>query len=177
MRANRAANRRIGTTSPVAVGQNWTMTSLKETLQADLTVAMKQSDDIVKSTLRMALAAVMNAEVAGNEAVTLTDEQVVAVLQAEVKKRNEAAEVYDGAGRSEAAVKERAEAEVLAKYLPAALGEDELRAIVAEEVAVAAAAGNSGMKAMGVVVKAVRARAGSSADGGLVAALVKDALG
>ena len=153
------------------------MTSLKETLQSDLTAAMKQSDDIVKSTIRMALAAVMNAEVAGNEAVTLTDDQVVAVLQAEVKKRNEAAEVYDGAGRSEAAAKERAEAAVLARYLPAALGEDELRAIVAEEVAAAAAAGNAGMKAMGAVVKAVRARAGSSADGGLVASLVKEALG
>lgn len=153
------------------------MTSLKETLHSDLTAAMKRSDDLVKSTLRMALAAIMNAEVAGDEAVSLSDDQVVAVLQAEVKKRTEAAEVYAGAGRDEAAAKERAEAEVLAAYLPAALSEDELRVIVDEEVAAAAAAGNSGMKAMGAVVKAVRARAGSSADGALVATLVKSALG
>lgn len=152
------------------------MSSLKESLQSDLTAAMRQSDDLVKSTLRMALAAIMNAEVAGDEAVELTDDQVVGVLQAEVKKRTEAAEIYADAGRTEAAAKERAEAEVLARYLPAAMGEDELRAIVTEEVAAAAAAGNAGMKAMGAVVKAVRARAGSSADGGAIAALVKSAL-
>lgn len=153
------------------------MSSLKEQIQSDLTAAMKRSDEMERSTLRMALAAVMNAEVAGDSAVELSDDQVVAVLQAEAKKRNEAAEIYAGAGRAEAAEKERAEAAILARYLPAALGEDELRAIIAEEVAAAAAGGNAGMKAMGAVVKAVRARAGSSADGALIAALVKDALG
>ena len=152
------------------------MTSLKDTLQADLTAAMKAQDDTVRSTLRMALAAIMNAEVAGDQAVALSDDQVVAVLQSEVKKRAEAAEVYDGAGRVDAAAKERAEAEVLSRYLPAAMGEDEIKAIVAEEVAAAAASGATGPKAMGAVVKAVRARAGSSADGSLIAALVKSAL-
>lgn len=160
-----------------AMGQTWEMSSLKESIQADLTAAMRRSDDMVKSTLRMALAAIMNAEVAGDEAVQLSDDQVIGVLQAEVKKRTEAAEIYDDAGRTEAAMKERAEAEVLARYLPAALSEDELRTIVTEEVATAAASGNTGMKAMGAVVKAVRTRAGSSADGGLIAALVKSALG
>lgn len=153
------------------------MSSLKESIQSDLTAAMRQADELVRSTLRMALAAVTNAEVAGDEAVELTDDQVVGVLQAEVKKRHEAAEIYATAGRTEAAAKERAEAEVLARYLPAAMGEDELRVIVAEEVAAAEAAGNTGMKAMGAVVKAVRARVGSSADGGVIASLVKSSLG
>jgi uncharacterized protein len=153
------------------------MTTIKATLKSDLTAAMKASDDLVKSTLRMALSAITNAEVAGDAAVELSDDAVISVLQSESKKRMESAEVYEQAGRVEAAVKERAEAAVLAKYLPAAMSDDELSAVVAEEVATAAAAGNSGMKAMGLVVKAVRARVGSSADGSKIADLVKAALG
>lgn len=150
---------------------------MKETLQADLTAAIKASDDMLKSTLRMAIAAVMNAEVAGKEAVALTDDQVIKVLQSEAKKRLESAEIYEQNGRAEAAVKERAEAEILAKYLPAAIDDAALEAIVAEAVTAAAAAGNSGMKAMGIVVKAVREKVGSSADGSKIADLVKAALG
>ena len=152
------------------------MTTLKDTIKNDLTTAMKAGDETAKSTLRMALSAISNAEVAGDEAVELDDEQIVRVLQGEAKKRAEAAEVYEQNGRAEQAAKERAEAEVLARYLPAAMSEDELRAVVADEVAKAAATGQEGPKAMGGVVKAVRARVGSSADGSLIAALVKAAL-
>jgi uncharacterized protein YqeY len=154
------------------------MSSLKARMQADLTASMRAGKDqeIVKSTLRMALAAVMNAEVAGAEAVELSDEQVLRVVQAEAKKRAESAEIYDKAGRAEAAAKELAELAVLEAYLPAAISDDELAVLVSEEVANAAAAGNSGPKAMGAVVKAVRERAGSSVDGGKVAAMVKTAL-
>jgi len=153
------------------------MGTLKARMQADLNEAMKSGDDTAKSTLRMALAAITNAEVAGDEAVELSDDQVVKVLQAEAKKRAEAAEIYESAGRSESAAKERAEAEVLARYLPAAIAADQLDAIVAEEVAKAAASGATGGKAMGAVVKAVRERVGSGADGGKIAGLVKVALG
>lgn len=153
------------------------MTSLKDTLKQDLTAAMKAGDDMVKSTLRMALSAIMNAEVAGDVAVELTDDQVLKVLQAESKKRLESAEIYAANGRAEAAAQERAEAEILAVYLPAAIGDDELAVIVTEEVAAAAAAGHEGAKAMGLVVKAVRSRVGSSADGSKIASLVKGALG
>lgn len=152
------------------------MATLKDTLKSDLTAAMKAGDETVRGTLRMALAAVTNAEVAGDEAVELSDDQVVAVLQAEAKKRSEAAEIYAQAGRTEAAAKEKAELAVLERYLPAAMGEAEIAAVVAEEVAAAAAAGNTGPKAMGIVVKAVRARVGASADGSVVANLVKSAL-
>lgn len=152
------------------------MGKLKDTLKADLTDAMKAGDETARGTLRMALAAVTNAEVAGDEAVELSDDQVVAVLQAEAKKRSEAAEIYAQAGRTDAATKEKAELAVLERYLPAAMSEAEVAAIVAEEVAAAAAAGNTGQKAMGAVVKAVRARVGASADGSVVANLVKAAL-
>lgn len=137
---------------------------------------MKAGNDIAKSTIRMALSAITNAEVAGDEAVELTDDQVIKVLQSEVKKRQESAEVYEQAGRTEAAVKERAEAEVLSVYLPAALSDDELAGVVQEEVARAAAQGAQGMKAMGAVVKSVRERVGSGADGSKIADLVKAAL-
>ena len=138
---------------------------------------MKARDETTVSTLRMTLAAVTTAEVAGDQAVELTDDQIVGVLFAEAKKRAEAAEAFESAGRTESAAKERAEAAVIARYLPAAMGDDELAAIVAEEIASAAAAGLDGGKAMGQVVKAVRARAGAGADGGKIAAMVKSALG
>lgn len=137
---------------------------------------MKSGNELAKSTLRMALSAITNAEVAGDEAVELSDDQIIKVLQSETKKRAESAEVYQQAGRDDAAAKERAEAEILSAYLPAAMSDDELAAVVADEVQKAAASGNSGMKAMGSVVKAVRERVGSSADGSKIADLVKSAL-
>lgn len=151
--------------------------SLKETLKADLTIAMKARDELATSTLRMVLAALTNAEVAGDQAITLDDNQALAVLQAEAKKRAEAAQIYADAGRDEAAAKERAELAVIERYLPAAMSDDELNQIIADEVAKAKAAGAEGGKAMGLVVKAVRERAGSGADGSRIAAAVKAALG
>ena len=150
--------------------------SVKARLQADLTAAMKARDEVALSTIRMLRAAIMNAEVAGDEAVELTDEQAIAVLQSEAKKRAESAAVYEENDRPESAAKERAELEVIERYLPAAMSDDELAAIVEEEVAAAAANGAEGGKAMGMVIKAVRERAGASADGSRIAALVKSRL-
>jgi uncharacterized protein len=150
--------------------------TLKTRLQADLTAAMKARDELATSTIRMLRAAITNAEVAGSEAIELSDAQVIAVLQSEAKKRAESADIYEQAGRADSAAKERAELEVIGRYLPAAIADDELAAIVAEEVAAAAAAGVVGQRAMGQVIKAVRDRAGSGADGGRIAALVKTAL-
>ncbi|MEO5975411.1 MAG: GatB/YqeY domain-containing protein [Ilumatobacteraceae bacterium] len=152
------------------------MTSLKEQLKSDLTVAMKARQEAVTSTLRMVLSAVMNAEVAGDSAKVLSDEQVLEVLRSELKKRLESAEIYEGAGRAEAALSERAEAAIIEVYLPAAMADEELGKIVDEEVANAMSSGATGGKAMGVVVKAVRVRVGALADGAKIAALVKAAL-
>jgi len=115
--------------------------------------------------------------VAGDEAIVLTDEQVFVVLRSEAKKRAEAAQIYADAGRTDAAVKERNEGAVIERYLPAAMAPEALAALVAEEVAKASAAGASGGKAMGMVVKAVRERVGDGADGAAIAAAVKTALG
>jgi uncharacterized protein YqeY len=150
--------------------------SVKTRLQADLTAAMKARDEVATSTIRMVRAAITNAEVAGDEAVELTDDQAIAVLQAEAKKRAESADVYEQNDRAESAAKERAELAIIERYLPAAMGDAELAAIVDEEVAAAAAAGAEGGKAMGQVIKAVRERAGATADGGRIAAMVKSRL-
>lgn len=151
--------------------------SLKDTIQSDLTTAQKDRNELTLSTLRMMLAAIMNAEVAGKEKTSLTDDQIVDVLRSESKKRVESAEIYEQNGRAEAAKKERSEVEIIAKYLPAAIDDAELNAIVVDEVTKAKAGGAEGPKAMGVVVKAVRERVGSGADGSRIAAAVKSALG
>jgi hypothetical protein len=150
--------------------------TIKQRLQADLTTAMKARDEIATSTIRMLRSAITNAEVAGESAVELTDDQAIAVLQSEAKKRVESAEVYEQNGRAESAAKERAELVVIERYLPAAMSDAELEAIVDEEVAAAAASGAEGGRAMGQVIKAVRERAGASADGTRIAALVKSKL-
>jgi len=138
---------------------------------------MKAREEAKLSTLRMVLSALQNAEVAGDEAIVLTDDQAIAVLRSEAKKRAESAQIYADAGRTDAATKERSEQAIIEAYLPAAMSDEDVAKIVAEEVAKAAAAGATGGKAMGAVVKAVRERVGSSADGGKIAALVKSALG
>src|SRR5690348_5289689 len=115
------------------------MTS-KARLRDDLTSSMRARDEVRTATLRMALTAVTNEEVAGTTARQLTDDEVTAVLVREAKKRREAAEAYDGAGRPELAERERAELGVLQEYLPAALTDEELAELVAAAVEEARAA-------------------------------------
>lgn len=150
--------------------------SIKTQLQTALTAAMKARDELVLSALRQALSAIAVAETAGEEAVVLSDEQVIAELAIEVRKHHETADAFVTAGRPERAERSRAEAAVLEAYLPAALTDDDLQRIISEEIAIAAAGGAEGMKAMGKVVAAVRAKAGPTADGAKIAAMVKAAL-
>ena len=150
--------------------------SLKEQLKLDQTNAMRSRDPLTLSTLRMVGAAIQYAEVAGVEATTLTDAQVMDVLRSESKKRVEAADLFEQAGRTESAAKERAEYAILQRYLPTAMSDEDLAVVVHEEISAAAASGATGAKAMGAVIKAVRDRVGSQADGQRIAAAVKDAL-
>ena len=150
--------------------------SVKAQLQAQLTTAMKARDEVALSALRQALAAMSVAETAGDQVVELTDEQALAVLVVEVRKHHETADAFDTAGRPEKVERARAEAAVIEAYLPAALSDDDVQAIISAEIAAAAAEGATGMKAMGKVVSAVRAKAGPTADGAKIAALVKAAL-
>src|ERR1700749_2085306 len=108
------------------------MPELKSRLKSDLTTAMKARDELSTATLRMVLTAVTNEEVAGTSARELSDDEVMRVLPREAKKRREAAEAFDQAGRTELADRERAEGEVIDRYLPTQLDDDELQALVAQ---------------------------------------------
>lgn len=146
------------------------MGTLKDSLTADLRTAMKERDALTTSTLRMALAAVRNAEVAGKAARELSDDEVLAVITKEAKKRREAATAFADAGRPEQAEKERAEGVVLERYLLSQLSDDELAELVGS---VLAAGGFDGVAQLGPAMKAVRAEVGNRAEGGRVAAEVR----
>jgi len=150
-------------------GHDVTM-KLKEKLESDLATAIKARDEVRTRTLRMALTAVRNEEVAGKKARELSDEDVVKVLSREAKKRREAAAAFADAGRAEQAQAERDEGAVLEEYLPAQLTDEELSALVADVIAETGAAGP---KAMGQVMKAVNPKVAGRAEGGRVAAEVK----
>jgi uncharacterized protein len=153
------------------------MSELADRLQNDLTTAIRARDEVGAATLRMALTAVKNEAVSGKAARELSDDDVVGVLNREAKKRREAATAYDDAKRPELAARERAELEVLAGYLPTPLTDDELATMVAAAVADARAGGADGMRAMGAVMKVLTPQVAGRADGGLVAAAVREALG
>ena len=146
--------------------------SLKDQLRSDLTASIKSGDKVRSSTLRMVLTAVTNTEVSGKQARELSDSDVLGVLSSESKKRREAAEAFAGAGRDEQAAKERAEAEVIAGYLPEQLTEEQISALVAATVEELGVRGD-GMKAMGRVMGALQPRTKDRADGGAVAAEVR----
>lgn len=146
------------------------MSALKEKLETDLSAAMKARDDVRTRTLRMALTAVKNEEVAGKRSRELSDDDVVKVLTREAKKRREAATAFGDAGRAEQAQAERDEGAVLEEYLPAQLSDEELTALVADAIAETGAAGP---RAMGQVMKAVTPKVAGRADGRRVSGEVK----
>jgi len=147
---------------------------LKERLRADLTDAMRSRDQVRLRTLRMALTAITNEEVAGSAVHELSDEDVLKVLTREAKKRREAAEAFEAAGRADQAEAERAEGEVLAGYLPAQLSDEELAAMVAEAVE---ETGATEQRQMGDVMKALMPKVAGRADGKRVSAAVRERLG
>lgn len=149
---------------------------LKETLQSDLHTAIKSRDELTTATLRMALAAVTNAEVAGKQAKELSDDEVLAVLDKEAKKRRESAQAYRDAQRPELADREEAELGVLTAYLPTPLSADEVSAIIDQAIAEVAAEGRSGMAAMGPVMQRVTAATKGRADGKAISGIVRQRL-
>ena len=146
---------------------------LKEKLQADLTDAIRSRNEVVSGTVRMLLAAITNEEVAGKTAKVLTDAEIVTVLSREAKKRREAVEAYTQAKRDDLASKEKAEAAVIANYLPEQLSEDEIKKLIADAIAETDAKGPAGM---GLVMKVLQPKIAGKADGGMVSGLVKAAL-
>lgn len=135
---------------------------MKDRLQSDLTASMKARDELRRATIRMTLSAITGEEVSGSTARELSDDDVLRVITREAKKRREAADAYDGAGRPELAERERAEGDVLAGYLPTPLTPDELVAMVATAIA---EAGATQPREMGAVMKLLQPRITGRADG------------
>ena len=147
---------------------------LKEKLQADLTEAIRGRDEVKSGTIRMLLSAITNEEVAGKAAKVLTDAEIITVLSRETKKRREAVEAFTAAKRDDLANKEKAEAAVIAQYLPEQLSEAEIKKMIADAITETNAAGPAGM---GLVMKVLQPKIAGKADGGVVSGLVKAALG
>jgi uncharacterized protein len=148
------------------------VSTLKDRLRSDLTASIKARDELRSSTIRMVLTAITNAEVAGKEARELSDDDIVGVLSTEAKKRREASTAFADAGRAELADKERAEAAVIADYLPEQLSAEEIADLVTSVIAQTGSAGE-GMRAMGRVMGALTPQVKGRADGGAVAAEVR----
>jgi uncharacterized protein YqeY len=146
--------------------------SIKQRLRSDLTTAIKARDGLRSSTLRMVLTSITNAEVSGKESRELTDDDVLGVLTSESKKRREAAEAFADAGRDESAAKERAEAAVIADYLPEQLSAEEIDALVTETIDELGVR-DDGMRAMGRVMGVLTPKTKGRADGGALAAAVR----
>ncbi|CAB4752766.1 MAG: GatB/YqeY domain-containing protein [Actinobacteria bacterium] len=146
---------------------------IKETLRDDLTEAIRARDELTSGTIRMVLTAITMEEVSGKSARELTDAEVITVLSRESKKRREAAEAFEAGGRSDRAVAERSEGEVIARYLPEQLSDAQLQAMIKDAITETGAAGPAGM---GLVMKVLSPKIAGKADGGVVSAAVKAAL-
>ncbi len=151
------------------------MSELESKLRADLTTSMKARDALRTSTLRMLLAAVQTEKVSGKQARELSDAEVISVLSKEAKKRNEAAVVFEQAGRGELAANERAEEEVIDEYLPTPLTDAEVGDIADTAIADIAEQNGErpGMRQMGQVMKIATTLAAGRADGSRLSAAVK----
>lgn len=150
------------------------MSTLKDRIQADLKSAMLARDTLKTQTLQGLKAAILNEEVAQKIRETgLDDNKVEQLIARESKKRDEAAELFEKGGNQASADKERAEKAILSVYLPEPLSEAEIQKIVDEVVAEIKPVGP---KDMGRVIGAVKSRVGNTADGAVVAKLVKNSL-
>jgi hypothetical protein len=146
---------------------------LKETLKSDLTEAIRSSNKVVSGTIRMVLTAITNEEVSGKEARVLTEDEIITVLSREAKKRREAADEFAKANRPDRSAEEKAEGEVIARYLPAQLTEEDVKKLIAAAITATGAAGPGDM---GKVMGAIKGQIAGKADGSLVSSLVKAAL-
>jgi uncharacterized protein YqeY len=148
--------------------------ALKQRIESDMKAALLGGNRFAGETLRGLKAAILNEEVAQNKRdIGLDDAIIEQIVAKEVKKRNEAAAIYDQNMREDSAADERREAEILSKYLPEQLNEAELKTVVDAAIA---AVGATDAKMMGQVIGAVKKEVGNTADGAMIAKLVKEAL-
>ncbi len=144
---------------------------MENQLKEDLKQAQLMENELVVATIRLVLSEIKNTQIAKRE--VLTDDEIVQVIQKELKKRREAAEAFRKGNREELAEREEAEAAVLQKYLPEQMSDDQLTKVIN---GVITELGAAEMKDMGRVIGAVRGKVGSSADGFKISQIVKEKL-
>lgn len=165
------------------------MENLKQKIQNDLTQAVKKGEEITRSTLRVLLASILvkekekrykisrdSKEINEEELIkksNLTDEEIIEVISSEVKKRKDAIALYEKGKRQELADKEKKEVEILQKYLPEQLSEEEIKKLVKEGIE---KTGAKEIKDMGKVMAEIMTQVKGKADGNLVSKIVKELL-
>lgn len=148
--------------------------SISERLEQDAHQAMKDRDELKVSTLRMLLAAVRNKEI-DKKRVVLGDDDIIAVLASELKKRKEAAEAFRAGGRADSAEKELKEAAIISAYLPEELSEAELENIIKEAIKETSSSAGDFGKVMKILMPKIKGRADGSKVSELVKKLLADA--
>lgn len=150
---------------------------VKGKIKQELNQAVKEKNEVVRSTLRMLLAVVINKEkeksYKTSKDVKLTDEEIIDIISSEAKKRRDSISEFEKGDRQDLADKEKKELEVLQKYLPEQLSEDEVKVLVEEVIK---ETGVSDIKDMGKVMGALMPKVKGKADGNLVSKVVKDLL-
>ncbi len=155
---------------------------LKDTIKEDMKTAFKAGDTVTRGTLTMLLSVIQNREIEKRTRTgeaELTDEEVVAAIGTEIKKRKDAAAQYEAAGRAELSSAETAEAAILMKYMPEQMSEEAVKVLIAQAIAETGAAGlasTAGVKDMGRVMGMVAPKTKGKFDGARLNELVKEAL-
>lgn len=144
------------------------MSSLKEKISTNLKKAMKEKNSFIVSALRMLLSQIHNAEI--EKRGELSEDELLKIIQKEIKKRKEAFEIYKKGGADDLALTEEKEIEIFQKYLPPLLSKEEIENLVKETII---EIGASGSKDIGRVIGRVTERAKGRVEGNLVAAIVK----
>lgn len=146
----------------------------KQKLQEELKQSMLAKDELRTSVIRLLLSAINYYEIQkGGAGYTATDEDVLSVIQQQVKQRKDSIEQFKNAGRQELADKEQKELEILQKYLPEQMSEEEVKNIVQQTITELNA---SSIQDMGKVMRALNAKLKGKADMGMVSGLVKENL-
>jgi len=144
---------------------------LKQTVEEQIKVALKAGETLRLSTLRLLLSAINNEEIAKQK--ELSEEEIIAVVQHQAKQRREAIEAYEKGGREELAAKERQELEILNKFLPQQLSEEEVKKIVLEVVA---GLSDDDKKNFGKIMGSAMTRLKGQTEGNIVSKVVKEIL-
>ncbi|MCK5123464.1 MAG: GatB/YqeY domain-containing protein [Candidatus Pacebacteria bacterium] len=145
--------------------------NLKEQIENDLKASMKSGDNLVRGVLRMLFSDVKNVEI--NERKEISEEKIIEIIKKNIKSRKDSIEQYTKGSRADLASQEKRELEILEKYMPEQMGEDEVRKIVLNIISKSEAVSASDFgKVMGAVMKEI----GNKADGNVVGGIVREEL-